>query len=59
MESPSVPENVPLLPPVIVMSSAEKPKTASDKLNEKETSSVAVPLVSSVIATVGLAVSKS
>ena len=59
MESPSVPEKVPLLPLLRVMSSAEKPKTASEKVNEKETSFVAVPLVSSVMATVGLAVSKS
>ena len=49
MESPSVPEKVPLLPPVIVMSSAEKPKTGSEKVNEKETSSVAVPLASPLI----------
>ena len=57
MESPSVPEKVPLLPPVIVMSSAEKPKTGSEKLNEKERSLVAVPLVSSVMTRLGFRLS--
>ena len=48
-----------MLPPVIVMSSTVKPVTSSEKLNEKETSPVAVPLVSSLITTVGLSVSNA
>ena len=53
-----LPLKTPLLPLVIVMSSAAKPITASEKVKVKVIVSVAVPDTSSLIVRVGAWVSK-